>query len=136
MATTVKATIALALRADAAATGSAAPPPPPPPPRLTGEGGVVAAVNAAGALPPQPPPKPDDDPAGFALLSAAARFYARALAPTAVLVLWMFTIYAALAYVVPHVLCVDTVSSQPVREEGKKGRGTYPSLHFGRPLQP
>ena len=67
---------------------------------------------------------------GLATLASVARFYARALAPTAVLVLWMFTIYAALAYVVPHVLCAETVSALPVRDrrgrEKKKKGGTQP----------
>jgi len=102
-----KAAIALSLRADAA--GPSVGPLPPPPPSLTCDGGGAAA--APGGTPRKPH---EAATSSLATLSAVAPFYARALAPTSILVLWMFTIYAALAYVVPHVLCADTVSALPV----------------------
>jgi hypothetical protein len=49
----------------------------------------------------------------------------------------MFTIYAALAYVVPHILCADTVSDLPVREKREtERRGGASSLSLSLPPHP
>jgi hypothetical protein len=108
MATATKSAIAAALHVRATSGEDRAPAPPVP-------AGEVGAVEMTPQPQQQQQAPPADDASGLDIASGIARFYARALAPTAVLVLWMFTIYAGLAYLVPHVLCEDTVTSLPVR---------------------